>query len=85
MEGGGVIGRAERRCNQSDRFHRIAPAVVGHRVQCAFSYPLEMVGTASVTALLVAEGGQDVLDCFYPLGIEDACITGRFPVMVGKA
>ena len=43
-----------------------------------------MVGTASVTALLVAEGGRMFWITFYPLGIEDALYLGRFPVMVAS-
>ena len=85
LERGCIIRRAERRSNQSHRFHGVSPTVIGHGIQCTLGYALKVVRTPSVPALLVAESLQYILNGFQPFRIKDACISCGFPVMIGQS
>ena len=84
-QGGGIVRRAEGRCDESHGPDGCAPSAVVHRVELAFRAALEPVLPLAVLALLVAEGGENLVHGLNPEVAEDALVARLLPVFVGQS
>ena len=78
----GIVGRTERRDNQSHRLHRSTETAIDLRIGRTVAITHEAVRTEVVLTLLFLEGLYHQLHGFVPLGIKHRCIASKQPIII---